>query len=129
MRKGCSILIILVFTVILSSSPVQNNSANFEEKVEKMQRYTRISGTKFDQISSLNQYITHKPILISNDTDFHNKAITEGWDLNKSRDGTLIAPYVISGYKIESNDSRLIEVQNTTVNFELRDNLIRTIRE
>ncbi|MHA1968595.1 MAG: NosD domain-containing protein, partial [Candidatus Hodarchaeales archaeon] len=36
----------------------------------------------------------------------------------------LIAPYVISGYKIESNDSRLIEVQNTTVNFELRDNLI-----
>jgi parallel beta-helix repeat protein len=64
----------------------------------------------------------HSPIIIENDDDFSEQAITEGWVGN----GTPTNPYIIEGFNITSSEV-LIHIENTNVHFILRDNFLSGI--
>ncbi len=55
----------------------------------------------------------HDPISISGNTDFANKAISEGW----SGDGTAGNPYIIKDYIIDASSSHGIYIVSTDVYF------------
>ncbi len=70
----------------------------------------------------LNQYIIRGPIRIDNDEDFFKQATEEDWP----GDGTENDPYDISGFLIDGeDDGYCIFIGNTTVHFEVANNLLR----
>lgn len=64
----------------------------------------------------------HSPIIIESDNNFTEQAITEGWAGN----GTPTNPYIIEGYNITSSEV-LIRIENTSVHFIVRNNLLSGI--
>jgi parallel beta-helix repeat protein len=97
------LLLILIIPSIpgLISSPNQTNSGE-------------------SSLLSARQYIKHDPIFIEGNDDFHTQAVSEGWDLGGSRDGTAAKPYVITGISITSLfDFNLIVIRNTDVYFQI----------
>lgn len=67
-------------------------------------------------VSGMNQYTSHDPITIANDTDFQNQASSESWSGN----GSSISPYIIEGYRIDT-DSDCITIRSTSVYFMIVD--------
>ncbi|MFX1284686.1 MAG: right-handed parallel beta-helix repeat-containing protein [Promethearchaeota archaeon] len=65
-------------------------------------------------------FISHSEIIIHNDTDFHNQAIIENWEGS----GIITDPYVISNYNITSRGGAGIQISNTSVFFQLENNII-----
>lgn len=62
------------------------------------------------------QYEIHDPIWIGDNSDFS--------ELGFPGSGTSNDPYIISGYSITSSTSPLIEIRNTNVYFEIKNNQI-----
>ncbi|MFX1563478.1 MAG: right-handed parallel beta-helix repeat-containing protein, partial [Promethearchaeota archaeon] len=65
--------------------------------------------------------IPHSPIVINNDTDFANQALTEGW----IGDGSEESPFKIQQYDILSSSEHAIEILNTRVYFEIEECLLQ----
>jgi parallel beta-helix repeat protein len=63
--------------------------------------------------------ISHSPISINGNTDFHNTASFEGW----SGTGTVGAPYIIEDYNI-TGTGYLIDIRNTDVYFRISHSLL-----
>ncbi len=81
-----------------------------------MKDQTRIRAFVFGQSG----YIVNIPIHISNDTDFADQASLNSWDGN----GSAINPYIIERLNITTSGIPAIEIENTTVFFEIRSCLL-----
>ncbi len=79
---------------------------------------TPISRMNFRKLSSssINQYITHKPISIENNTDFITQAKNEGWKGSGSQEN----PYIIQGFHIYTSGVS-IKIENTDLFFILNE--------
>ncbi|MHA2366072.1 MAG: right-handed parallel beta-helix repeat-containing protein [Candidatus Hodarchaeales archaeon] len=109
------IFILMLFT--LFSSIVVSNITN-EKSTDKINNKNLDS---FDRKVD-NNLIDHIPILLENNTAFHQQAIIEEW----YGDGTKENPYIIEDYNIVnvSDNSSAIRVVNTTLSFIVRNIII-----
>ena len=78
--------------------------------------YAAHQSTENSWVLGMNQYTSHDPITIANDTDFQNQASSESWSGN----GSSISPYIIEGYRIDT-DSDCISIRSTSVYFKILD--------
>ncbi len=95
------------------------NINNFYVENFKVPQYQTF---RLNKINTL-QYQEADPINIDGNTDFHNQAGNQGWDLNGQRDGSESAPYVIESFSFISSQitTTLIQIKNTDIYFEIRD--------
>ncbi|MFX0084947.1 MAG: right-handed parallel beta-helix repeat-containing protein, partial [Candidatus Hodarchaeota archaeon] len=107
------VIIILSFLINLcqdiGSIVIQNNeySSPHSKNINLNFSQQTLSSIHFDN---------YNPIKIEGDTDFHNQALSGGWQGN----GTKRDPYLIVGYNITSSGSdNLISIENTNVHFKI----------
>ncbi|MHA2366240.1 MAG: right-handed parallel beta-helix repeat-containing protein [Candidatus Hodarchaeales archaeon] len=109
MREKIYLIIIILSLIFQSTSitltfnPDDNSSENLAFK-------------------TVDNFVTHAPINIDGNSDFHLQANIKGWFGN----GTASNPYILSNYNITgpNNDIPLIAIRYTTVHFTIKDSII-----
>ncbi|MHA2263202.1 MAG: right-handed parallel beta-helix repeat-containing protein [Candidatus Thorarchaeota archaeon] len=99
---------LLLFVVCVPSSSIEQMTANTDSNLDNPHQEVQIR----HRIS----YETHGPILIMNDTDLADQALSEGWDGS----GSPIDPYVIEGLNITSSGS-CIEISDVRKHIIIQD--------
>ncbi|MFX1255443.1 MAG: NosD domain-containing protein [Promethearchaeota archaeon] len=80
-------------------------------------QYSRIKG--ISSVSPSN-YVDQDPISINGNADFLAQAAQEKWNGT----GSPMNPIIISNYSISNSSSNLLEIKNTDLYFEIKNNLL-----
>ncbi|MHA2296655.1 MAG: NosD domain-containing protein [Candidatus Hodarchaeales archaeon] len=96
--------------------------SNYDGYVDDPYIIDGIAGNK-DLYPLVNQFIfsNHDPIFITSNADFGPSGY------NFPGNGTISFPYVIEGYLISNSTTKLIHIQDTTVHFVIRNNILNGI--
>ncbi|MFX1533411.1 MAG: nitrous oxide reductase family maturation protein NosD, partial [Promethearchaeota archaeon] len=106
----CSL--VLVFSITLSFA-LNNNLGSTEYPMFSSRQWT------------LSQYMEHSPIFISGNADFLAQAAIEGWSGTGSQEDPIIIADKKINYSANYLTRTLIEIQNTDLCFQIRNNLLQ----
>lgn len=80
--------------------------------------------TSITKVRKIESQITtyHNPIYIDGDTNFTTTAVNEGWPGT----GTMNDPFIIENYRITTNGSTAISINNTQVYFQIKNCVVES---
>jgi len=114
----------------ISHDGVEHISADYEEGTSEYEE-AEIKDVDVDESSKPStltprpegDYEVREPIVINNNTDFHNQADEEGWPGDGSEDD----PYIIEGYEIDAGQydpDYAVYMEDVNLSFEVRDSYL-----
>jgi len=112
----------LLISILNVAFVAQGFANSLENEIQDEQPNLMINESSYTGTVPKDLWILREPIRIDTDEEFSKRAQEEDWP----GDGTEKNPYVISRFSINGeNDGYCIFIGNTTVHFEVRNNLLR----